>query len=74
MPNRNRPDMPDAISGFAPLASLRLAGAMADFAWYLLIFLALKTVPRGAIFGTAQKKRPRTNGKNARSAGSTSHR
>ena len=39
MPNRNRSDMPDDYRLW-PLASLRLAGAMADFAWYLLIFLA----------------------------------
>jgi hypothetical protein len=35
------------------LASLRQAGAMANFDRYLLIFLALKAVPRGASLGTA---------------------
>ena len=44
-------------SGFCPLASLRQAGAMANFEWYLFIFLALKAVPRGAIYGTAREEK-----------------
>ena len=64
-------------SGFlvwCPLASLRQAGAMADFARYLLIFLALKSVPRGAIYGTSNAKKARIQWQNRTWRWSTSHR